>query len=98
MNPFSDVNPKHLDMGELVDAKTGAYLGEATARHAADCLKAQRIEGVGHGIIRAPEYTDATLARVVRPEGVDLQTYRLMIAAKLRWERQMLIDYKNGQE
>jgi hypothetical protein len=90
-HPFHDANPRHLDCGELLDARTGEYIAEATASQAARSLKARRFEGIGHGVIRVPEYLGGGVGIVVPRKGTNLTDWRLAVALKLRWERSSLL-------
>lgn len=87
-HPFRETDPKNLDCGDLTDSETGECLRPATAREAANSIKAQRHEGGWRGII-STSHIDPVLARVRGPEGVSLEDWRLAVALKLRWERSM---------
>jgi hypothetical protein len=86
-----DTDPKNLDMGEVIDFRTGELLAEATAWEAAASLKALRATGGDSGTIYYVTINaDRILARVVPREGTSMEDYRLAVALKLRWEREML--------
>jgi hypothetical protein len=87
-HPLHDVNPSHLDMGEVIALRTGDYLAEATAGQAAACLKAERHAGVGSGAIWYETLDgEKILARVMPREGTDIRDFRLAVALKLRDEK-----------
>ena len=86
-HPFRDVNPKHLDCGDLVDSETGDVLRPATAIEASKSIRQQRKEGRFQGVTPTTYCMDPVLAKVRAPEGTTLEDWRLAVALKLRWER-----------
>lgn len=88
-HPFRDMNPKHLDCGDLVDAETGEYMRPATADEARRSIRAQRFEGSFQGVFAMQDSgNDPVLVRVVQ-EHLSLADWRLAVALKLRWEREV---------
>jgi hypothetical protein len=85
---FYDINPRHLDIGEVVCQKSGRYLTEATAQHARLSLRRRRGRWVFFGdpiVVMSSE--GPTLARVRIREGMTLADARLATALKLKDER-----------
>jgi hypothetical protein len=87
---LEDLNPKHLDCGELIDAETGWLLRPATADEARRSPRAQQHEGTSQGVIGTTCVGEPVLARVRLPEDTPSADFRLAFAIKMKFERAML--------
>lgn len=83
---YHDVNPKHLDCGELIDASNDEYIWEATADQARRSIRRRRREVEYGDLIFVATVAGPCLARVKVREGTPIADFRLGIALKFKAE------------
>jgi hypothetical protein len=96
-NPFADVNPRHIDLGELIDAATDEEWRPATANEARLSIRRHRRE-IARGDIFFHQFMEFYfLARVRGPFGFTIDEWRLAVATVLRAQREEARRYREAE-